>query len=92
LCFWNLDTGQRIRVLDGHTDSIVSASLFGNERRAVSASLDNTLRVWDLDTGACLALIRLGAPCDAVAVTRDQRRIVAGTSTGDVFVFDVRGI
>ncbi len=59
-------------------------------RRAVSGSADKTLRVWNLETGACLAIARLNA-CEAVAVTGDNR-IVAGTWVGEVLFFDARGL
>ena len=49
-------------------------------RRVVSASDDNTLKVWDLEQGALLAT--LAGPwrrvC-AVAVTPDGRRVVSGS-------------
>jgi hypothetical protein len=43
--------------------------------------------MWNLGTGACLAIARLNAPCRALAVTPDNR-IVAGTTVGDVISFD----
>jgi len=44
-----------------------------------------------LETHNYVAIARLDAPCFAVAVT-DDNRIVAGTSTGEVLFFDVRGL
>ena len=52
---------------------------------------DDTLRVWDLETGECVAIVRLNAPCYAAAAT-DGGLIVAGPSTGDALFFDLRGI
>jgi WD40 repeat protein len=62
-----------------------------DSRRAVSASSDNTLRVWNLESGACLAIARINAPCTQV-VTTGENRIIAGTLIGEVLFFDVRGI
>ena len=40
-----------IRTLEGHSDSVNGVAVTGDGRRAVSASSDNTLKVWDLETG-----------------------------------------
>ena len=50
-------------------------------RRAVSASYDNTLKVWDLETGTLLVTFT----CDAAALCctfAGPRRIVAGDAAG----------
>jgi hypothetical protein len=47
--------------------------------------------MWNLESGACLAVARLNARCTATAAMGDSR-IVAGTATGEVLFFDVRGI
>jgi WD40 repeat protein len=53
-------------------------------QRAVSASGDNTLRVWDLDTGLCIATFHCEAPARCCAFA-DARRIVAGDDGGRVY-------
>jgi WD40 repeat protein len=52
-------------------------------RRALSASLDKTLKVWDLETGALVATFT----CDAAALCcafAGARKIVAGDHAGRV--------
>jgi WD40 repeat protein len=46
-----------LRVLEGHTGEVNDVSVTANGQRAVSGSNDNTLRVWDLETGACLRVV-----------------------------------
>eukprot|EP01046_Picozoa_sp_COSAG06_P019689 COSAG06_NODE_1412_length_9542_cov_6.906703_3_plen_1539_part_01 len=41
---------QLITELTGHTNRTKACRIFGNDRKAISASDDNTLRVWDLET------------------------------------------
>jgi WD40 repeat protein len=53
----------------------------GSGRRAVSASQDQTLKVWDLETGMVITAFS----CDAGALLRlRRRRIVAGDDSGRV--------
>ena len=50
-------------------------------RRAVSASYDNTLKVWDLETGRALATFHCDADVTCCAFAGNQR-IVAGDTGG----------
>jgi WD40 repeat protein len=47
-------------------------------RRAVSASMDETLRVWDLESGTCSIVCRVDGPVACVALTSQVPRVVAG--------------
>ena len=84
LRLWDLETGACLRTLEGHTDSVWSASVSLDWRRAVSGSLDKTLCVWDLETGACLAVYHAGAKLKGVALSPIVDRIVCGTDDGQV--------
>ncbi|MBD2459114.1 hypothetical protein H6G80_34330 [Nostoc sp. FACHB-87] len=51
--------------LQGHEDSVIAVAITPDGGRAVSASHDNTLRLWDLNSGSCctpgLVTVLLGA-------------------------------
>ncbi len=69
--------GRELRTLKGHTSAVNGVALSGDGRRAVSASLDHTLKVWDVKTGEVTATFT----CDGAAyccVFIDQDRIIAG--------------
>ena len=51
---WNVSTRERIRELEGHTRRLHVAFQPGTHLLA-SASLDRSVRLWDVDSGACLA-------------------------------------
>lgn len=53
-------------------------------KRAVSASYDQTLKVWDLATGAVVATFTAEAPVASCAVGPDDLSIIAGDSLGRV--------
>ena len=55
---WDLDSGEELRTLRGHEDSVNAVALTADGRRAVSASWDQTLKVWDLDSGEELRTLR----------------------------------
>jgi len=56
----------------------------GDGRRAVSASFDRTLKVWDLKTGAVVASFTCDAPARCCAFA-GAHRIVAGDEGGRVY-------
>ncbi|MDT9201351.1 WD40 repeat domain-containing protein, partial [Limnospira sp. PMC 1042.18] len=49
--------GPLIRTLSGHSDDVNAVAIAPDGKRAVSASGDNTLKLWDLETGTELATL-----------------------------------
>lgn len=45
---WNASTGDQIRILEGHTESITGAVFFPDGNSLASSSLDGTVRIWSL--------------------------------------------
>jgi WD40 repeat protein len=78
LRLWDLESGQTLRLLKGHTNLINAVAVTPDGRRAVSVSGDNTLRVWDLDSGGEIATFSGEYEMRTCAVTPDGRTIVAG--------------
>ena len=62
-----------LRTLEGHSSYVNAVAVTPDGRQAVSASYDNTLKLWDLETGLSIATFRCeaGAHC---CVFADQRR------------------
>ena len=54
-------------------------------RRAISASWDRTLKVWDLQTGQELATVALESALHCVDVAPDGVTIVTGDGAGNVY-------
>lgn len=49
---WRVQDGQLMRVLTGHSNYV--RCLYAEGNALISGSDDNTIRVWDVDSGACL--------------------------------------
>jgi hypothetical protein len=70
-----------LRTLSGHSWGLSGVAVSGDGRRAVSASDDSTLKVWDLETGRELrTLAGHSGPVLGVALTEDGRRAVSASS------------
>jgi WD40 repeat protein len=80
---WNLETGQELLRLTGHTERISGVAFLGGDR-AVSAAQDDTIRIWDLRTGR--ELFRLTGHTGAIhslAVAPSGRHILTGAGRND---------
>jgi GTPase SAR1 family protein/DNA-directed RNA polymerase subunit RPC12/RpoP len=61
---WDVETGRQIDAWKGHTKRVCSLSVLQTPRRALSASWDETLRLWEIDAGSCVRIIHGGDGSD----------------------------
>ena len=73
--------------LAGHTNGVRACAVTPDGRHVVSASHDQTLKVWDLATYTCRITHRGDADYFAVAVSATT--IIAGDASGAVWLFDL---
>ena len=87
---WDVNTGENIHVLRGHTQNLSSVCVTPDGTRIVSASEDNTVKVWDMETGEELRTLN-GHTNTAlsICVTPDGTRIVSGSGDNTVKVWDM---
>ena len=55
---WNVQTGQCLNVLQGHTEAVFAIRFSPDDRTLASGSLDETIKLWDVSTGECLKTLR----------------------------------
>ncbi len=79
---WNPTTGQVVRVLDGHTDQILSVAWSPNSDQLASASVDGTVRIWNTTIGYSVQVINVGSQVEAVAWSPDGTKIAYGGASG----------
>jgi WD40 repeat protein len=72
-----------LRRLTGHTGKVTGVAFFKDGRRAVSASADGTVRLWNLERAKqILQFIEVRGEMSSVTVSADDRYVAAGGSRG----------
>lgn len=64
-CLWFAEDGKRIGTYEGHNGAVWSCEMTLDSDRLITASADQTVRIWDLPTGQELHQIRMNEPCRA---------------------------
>lgn len=83
-------TGALLRILAGPAAEVRSVAVMPEGHRAVSASEDGTLKVWDLEAGAEeRTLTGHGGEVRAVAVTAEGRRAVSASDDRTLKIWDL---
>jgi WD40 repeat protein len=80
---WNIESGECLRVLEGHEKEVSAISVTPDGCFAVSRSDDYTLRFWDLGSGNTVALFFLRGIW-RFKLDWSRRRLVVGFSDGRV--------
>jgi WD40 repeat protein len=65
---WAVATNQRRHVLLGHSQDIWHGSVSSNRTHLITASQDDEIRVWALDTGTCQQTLRPDRPYEGVNI------------------------
>jgi WD40 repeat protein len=95
---WDVETGECLKVMEGHTDGVGSVAVSRDGKRVVSGGLENSdardktdnLRVWDVETGKCLKVMEGHTqPCHSVAWLGDGKTVVSAGGDNEVCVWDV---
>jgi WD40 repeat protein len=89
LILWDLASGAPIHHFSGHTWTITTLALTPDGRQAVSGSTDGTIRWWDLESGAALA-VWSAIGVFAVVVVPGSPYAVVGTWDGAITLWDRR--
>jgi WD40 repeat protein len=82
--------GPLIRILVGHTDWVGAVAVTPDGKHAISGSLDNTLRVWDIESGEEIQrLVGHTAEVSAVTVTPDGKHAISGSDDKTLRMWDI---
>ena len=88
---WDLQTGQSIRTMEGHTASVYTVAVTPDARRAVSGSWDKTLRFWNMETGRQVAKFTADWAIRACSVSPSGGVFIAGDQSGRVHILRLMG-
>jgi WD40 repeat protein/serine/threonine protein kinase len=87
---WDLESGECLHTLEGHTESVLSVAVTPDGRQVVFGGEDYTLRVWDLAGGERLRTLEgQTSLVTAIAITPDGRRVVSGSDVGTLWVWNL---
>jgi WD40 repeat protein len=63
---WDIDSGQCLKTLPGHTDWVRSIVFNFNGQTLMSGSIDETIKLWNVQTGNCLKTLRIPRPYEGM--------------------------
>lgn len=93
LLLWDATTFRLVRRLQGHTRQINALAFDATGKRIASASSDNSVRLWDVDSGREVRTLSAGDQFVPVALAfhPDGRRLAVGDGwySGTVLIWDV---
>ena len=87
---WSTSNGQLVAHLEGHFDVATQVSFLPGAKQLVSASVDGTVRMWDLATSK--EIRRFSAPGEQfldLARSADGQTLAVGTKSGAAIAWDV---
>ena len=88
---WDVNTGELIRILEGHTGHIGSIALSTDESKIISGSYgDNTIRIWDTFSGTLVNTFTRNSGIVSLAIDKDNN-IIAATYDGSIILISMEG-
>jgi WD40 repeat protein/serine/threonine protein kinase len=80
---WDVQTGKEVRILTGHTDTVVSLCFDARGERLLTASWDKTARIWDVASGKTLHVLADNETSLALAeFSLNGRRVLTVSTNG----------
>ena len=70
--------------MEGHSSTVNSVAIRPDNTKIVSGSSDNTIKVWDLESGRLLNTLNLSSYVNSVAITSDNSKIVSSGSADKI--------
>lgn len=93
ISIWDVETGEQLDSLVGHTDSVHSIAVNPDDGDVVSGGTDRTLRVWPLGTPGAPPRVEVqDEPIRCVALSPDGHHIATGSWTGELILWDADGL
>ncbi len=72
---WDARTGERARLLEGHTDKLIAARISSNSELVVTSSYDNTVRTWSIATGQAVRVFSFATTPIQIVLSPDGKTL-----------------
>jgi WD40 repeat protein/serine/threonine protein kinase/DNA-binding SARP family transcriptional activator len=89
LRLWDVETGEQLRVFEGHTDMGVAVDVSPDSSKALSVAYDGSIRLWDLESGAEIRRFEFPDDIWQVSFFPDGKRALAATSEPSLLLWDL---
>ena len=66
---WNAQTGECLKTLQGHYNSVWSVAFSPDGQTLASGSDDKTIKLWSVATGQCLQTLKTQEPYEGMDIT-----------------------
>ena len=87
---WDLESGQQIRQLKGHSDWVVSLAFAPGGERALTGSKDGLLIYWDLESGDPILQMSSDPNSNwSLAISPDGRTALSDAAQGSAIYWDL---
>ncbi|MEG3935398.1 WD40 repeat domain-containing protein [Microcoleus sp. T3_B1] len=87
---WNLQTGEIIRSIEGHSHWVLSVAISPDGNTLVSGSADKNIKVWNLKTGQVIRTLNDHSSwITAVAIPADGKKIVSGSTDKTIKIWEL---
>ncbi|MGZ5255368.1 MAG: WD40 repeat domain-containing protein, partial [Flavitalea sp.] len=81
-------SGKLLNTLKGHTDDIRHIRPGSNGKFLTSSSLDSTVNLWDIQTGALIHSYKSNSVIHGVAISPDSKQVCFVTLDGIIYLMD----
>ena len=75
---WGGYTGKIKLTLNGHSDKVYAVAITPNSQTLVSSSKDKTIRVWDLQTGREMYILKPHTAAKTIIISPDGQTLISG--------------
>ena len=88
----NIKTGEILFDMEGHIRLVANAILTQDGNSVITISYDNTLRLWDIESGRCLSIFFKRGVAAIEFGNNQLPQIIIGSSNGDVEFYDIENL
>ncbi len=86
---WNTSTGEEIRILTGHRDSVNAIAFSSTAKIIASGGEDNTIRIWNYQTGELIQTLEPQSLVNSLVFSPHAKILVSGTDDSKIRIWGV---